>query len=465
MAYSAGSAKIDITPPLTIPYVGGLPRHSLFEGVHDELYARAVAITDVTPNKTIIMITVDALGLNNDILGPTRDFTAEVRAAVTSATTVPAANIMVASSHAHSTPETGDVRHLYTDPAKLTWLEGLRDKLAQVAVNAYNARQTVTGKYARGEIEPGSFVKNRDADFYPAGTAPIDTEIGVLTLENAAGTWRTVVVNFACHPVIMQVNPYVSADYPGAAAAWVERNVPGLDVCLFLQGAAGNINPDDDPLWDDQRSAFDAANMPNLAVIRDSFAHNERIGLALGMTVADMSNGLPGKAVTGPIKAFSEKINVASRPLPARGPYQTEFNARTQAVQDAINNGASAEEIVSLRNAAQEYEELLAAIDRGTATIDAEVQGLRFGNVAFMGMPGEPFVEFGLQLKGLSNNNRTITPVGYANDYLGYFMPQALWDAGVWESTLGCQTRMGRDAGVAIYNKAAALVTKLWQNP
>jgi hypothetical protein len=42
----AGSARVDITPPLTIPYLGYEPRHALFEGMHDPLYARAVALDD-----------------------------------------------------------------------------------------------------------------------------------------------------------------------------------------------------------------------------------------------------------------------------------------------------------------------------------------------------------------------------------------------------------------------------------
>ncbi len=37
---TAGASRIDITPPLTIPYLGFVPRHAFFEGVHDPLYAR-----------------------------------------------------------------------------------------------------------------------------------------------------------------------------------------------------------------------------------------------------------------------------------------------------------------------------------------------------------------------------------------------------------------------------------------
>ena len=42
----AGASRVDITPPLTIPYLGYEPRHAFFRGVHDPLYARALAVDD-----------------------------------------------------------------------------------------------------------------------------------------------------------------------------------------------------------------------------------------------------------------------------------------------------------------------------------------------------------------------------------------------------------------------------------
>jgi neutral ceramidase len=464
VSYSAGSAKINITPPSTIPYVGGLPRHSFFERVHDHLYAKAVAITDISPNKTMIIISVDALGLNNDILGPGRNFTREVRSAITKAIGVPAEAVMVASSHAHSTSETGDVRHLYDLPGGVKWVESLRDKLAEAAVKAYRSRQRVTATYVTGEIEAGYFGINRDAWAYPPGKAPLDPEIGVLTLRNAARTKRIVLVSFTCHPVIVQVNPMVSADYPGVATAFVERNVPGADVCMFLQGACGNIDPAPDPMW--RHPNFKPDNTPDEPAIRDSFAHAERIGLALGMTAADMCVGPPGEPVSGPVKVIRQRITAPARSdFPDRDPIQAEFDVRKKAVRAAIDRGAPVEEIVSLRIAAAELEELLATIDRGSAPIPTEVQGLRFGNVAFIGMPGEPFCEYGLALRARSSDVRSIVPVGYANDYLGYFMPPEIWDAGVWEATLGCQTRMAREAGALISDTSQQVVDQLWERP
>src|SRR3954470_20650780 len=92
----AGSAKTDITPPLSIPYLGYEPRHAFFQDVHDPLYARAVALDDGA--KQIILIATDALGYSNAILGPARNFTAEVRQRIQARTGVPAANLMITAS-------------------------------------------------------------------------------------------------------------------------------------------------------------------------------------------------------------------------------------------------------------------------------------------------------------------------------------------------------------------------------
>src|SRR5262245_46898041 len=69
----AGSAKVNITPPLTIPYLGYEPRHAFFHGVHDPLYARAAALDDGTT--ALLIIAADSIGYSNALLGPERNFT------------------------------------------------------------------------------------------------------------------------------------------------------------------------------------------------------------------------------------------------------------------------------------------------------------------------------------------------------------------------------------------------------
>ena len=48
-------------------------------------------------------------------------------------------------------------------------------------------------------------------------------------------------MNYACHADVVCQNYAVSADYPGVACRKVEEAFAPNLVCLFVQGAAGNI--------------------------------------------------------------------------------------------------------------------------------------------------------------------------------------------------------------------------------
>ena len=55
---------------------------------------------------------------------------------------------------------------------------------------------------------------------------------------------RAVVVNYACHPVVLGPrNRKISADYPGVMREIVEERCGDACLCLFIQGAGGDINP------------------------------------------------------------------------------------------------------------------------------------------------------------------------------------------------------------------------------
>ena len=57
---TAGAARVEITPPLSIPYLGYAPRHAFFEGVHDPLFARAVVVSD--GERRIALVVADSIG-------------------------------------------------------------------------------------------------------------------------------------------------------------------------------------------------------------------------------------------------------------------------------------------------------------------------------------------------------------------------------------------------------------------
>ena len=69
-----------------------------------------------------------------------------------------------------------------------------------------------------------------------------DQEVGVIRVDTLEGSNLAVIVNFACHPVVVgPEDQAVNSDFVGPMRDFVESYFGG--VCLFLQGAAGNILP------------------------------------------------------------------------------------------------------------------------------------------------------------------------------------------------------------------------------
>ena len=446
----AGTAKVNITPPLTIPYLGYEPRHALFQGVHDPLYARAVALDDGATQ--VIIIAADSIGYSNAILGPGRNFTAEVRQRIQARTGVPAAHIMLATTHAHSTPETIDLRRLLDTPAAAPWLEVLMDQLASAAAMAFEQRQPSTLKTGVGQVDGLShnrrvinqqgrivFGPERTPELKKANPGAVDRTVGVLLLTNTANGSCTVLTNFACHPVTVQVQPLVSADFPGPAMQLVEKSVPGCTNSLFLQGACADINP-----------------------IRDTtdFADVERYGLMLGGEVIKRTMQLsapdyPASATQVAVQSATVLLQV--RDLPPREPAQqlyTEASAKLAA--------ATTEDERKAWGAKQRMaEETLILIDRGSEPIPAEVQVIRIGDIALVALPGEPFVELGLAIKQRSKAAQTWV-IGYANDWIGYLTTPQAWQQGGYEVGPGPWTRVGPAGGSQLVDKAVEIIQQLW---
>ncbi|CAN5635032.1 neutral/alkaline non-lysosomal ceramidase N-terminal domain-containing protein [soil metagenome] len=446
----AGSAKVDITPPLSIPYLGYEPRHAFFQGVHDPLYARAVALDDGTTQ--IILITTDSLGYSNAILGPTCNFTAEVRQRIQARTGVPVAHIMLTASHAHSTPETCHVRRLLDTPAAEPWLQVLIDQIASAATIAFAQRKPSQLKAGAGVVEglarnrriigkDGRIIGGPETTWVePGATAgPVDTEVGVLYLEAIDDGACTVLTNFACHPVTVQVQPYVSADFPGAAMTLIEKSLPDCDNSLFLQGACGDINP--------IRNTTD-------------FDDVERYGLMLGGEVIKVAAQLSAPdypTITPTIRVERATRLLKVRDLPALEPAQ-------QAYAEAIRQQAAAATEAERARWAREQrlaEEKLLLIERGVEPIPAEVQVFRIGDVALVSLPGEPFAELGLTIKRRSPAHHTFV-IGYANGWIGYLPTAEAWRQGGYEVGEGPWTRVGPEAGPLLVETALKLLATLW---
>jgi neutral ceramidase len=444
-----GFGRVDITPPLSIPYLSYMPRQTPFQGVHDPLFARAMVADN--GETRLAILTVDALGLSTDVLGPGRDFVAETRARIERRAGVPTEHVLLAASHAHSTPQTTHIARLLDFPKAGAWLEGLMDQLADAVVQAHERLRPASLKGSVGTaagIAWNRRIVGEDGKLYRLETRPDrvrreprDEQAPVLLAESLdeRSPWHGVVANFACHPVTVQVQPLVSGDYPGYACALVERELPA-EACLFLQGAGGDVNP-----------------LRHTTNFEDVRIYGQILGAEVLKQAAYLS--APGlSAMSATLRAGRRVIALPTRPLPERETYA----GLMASAEERLRNGASETEQQRARADVRKAREVLRLIDLGTTDVPCEIQALRLGEALIVAFPGELFCQFGLDLKVASPAPITFI-AAYANGYVGYLAGRDDYALGGYETSLGPWTRLGPGATERLVAEAGLLMQEVWQ--
>jgi hypothetical protein len=92
----------------------------------------------------------------------------------------------------------------------------------------------------------------------------------------------------------------------------------------------------------------------------------------------------------------------------------------------------------------------------------AEVQVFRIGDLAVVGLPGEFFVEYGLEIKKLSPARVTFV-VGLANGCVGYVPTPEAFAQGGYEPTPWRYSRLAPEAGSACVESAGQQLASLFR--
>ena len=192
----------------------------------------------------------------------------------------------------------------------------------------------------------------------------------------------------------------ISADYPGALTRMVEESLPAGSLCLFLQGACGDINP----LNDDTRNFDDV----------------EKTGSVLAGEIISLFGKAKFRKEAenhATLRVVCRTESFKSCPLP--DPDQTAQIERGVAELERRIAQGNNDKHVAARLAL--LQETLTRIRQGDEDRTAFLQLIRIGNTVLFAMPFEPCCLLGRQLKQMAVPLIGI-PVGYANGYLGYVM-------------------------------------------
>ena len=168
-----------------------------------------------------------------------------VREATGRLTDVPPEHVVIACSHTHYGPLTEPSRD-EQGPQVESYLANLVHLLAGVVAMARASAVPCRLSFGQGKVSIGINRRERTSDGQiilgqnPSG--PVDPRVAVLRIDGVDGHPLAAVLNYACDPVSLGSRcTDISADFPGTARRVVEEQTGAM--CLFLQGAAGNINP------------------------------------------------------------------------------------------------------------------------------------------------------------------------------------------------------------------------------
>ncbi len=447
----AGTAKRCITPPIGIP-LGGTFQRPVAESVHDDLWARSLALEDA--GRGMVITSVDLLGIRPE-------FIAKVAWRVQGLIQVPAAHIIYACTHTHSGP---DVAALMHDPIDSAYCEALEEKLVESACEAWENRRTATVRYGTGQVE-GQCTNRRvlvqggkvrmNWEAIPAeeiiGRGPIDPRLGLLAFDGKDGSPIAVIVHWTCHPAIVSPEPrQISADFPGVVNRMIERFGGEGRMPIFLNGAFGNINH---ILKISQVDAMLRGTAPGRP-----FEEMERVGTAVGMEALRVL-GKAEKAESS-MAIATTRIDLPVRALPVTTP--GEANAAIARANEELGQAEMAgdparigEAIIAMTYARQ-WKMML---ERNVGSISVPLRAFRIGQVAFVTLPGEPFVELGFNVRKASRFAETYV-VGNA-DYYGYLPTGEAFAQGGYEVRTCTWSQFREDSDRALTFAAGMLLEKL----
>jgi hypothetical protein len=406
----AGFARVCISPPLGAPLAGFAARLGVSEGIHDDLFARALVLANEA--SAVALISLDVLALPDE-------FVKCVRKSIHASTGIHPDSVMIASTHTHAGPVTITTFFNPEESVNTNYMDSLSLAIDEAVMTAWRKRFPARIGVGAGRVE-GIGVNRRSPD-----QRPVDEEIGIIKVEDEGGRVRAVFVNYACHPTVLGSNNLlVTGDFPNFAIERIEESIGPDSFAMFVNGTQGNI------------SMGHSSELSAIGVITPgrTFEHAAELGhLLADATLAALPDIATDDAPT--LGALSMRVNLPLKHYPPLEETDKILREADEQLASLSGNGAPPDQLMRAKtnrlyaSITNFYAREALALPNGHLPI--ELQGLRIGETAFVAVPAEVFVEIGLRLKGLAAHKTFV--VGLANGYIGYLPTREAYEAGGYE--------------------------------
>lgn len=222
--FSAGYAKVNITPSRPTSMAGSGLRRLRYEGVHDSIFVRCVVAGNGANKVAIVSL---------DMLLVPPEVTAVLPLAL-DGSGFSLDNIYLTATHTHSSIGNWGKRlsgYLYSGPYDQKLVDDLAIRIAEAIKRA--DRSQLPAKLFAGQIPVSGMLYNRVAR--EAGT--LDSMMRVIEIRRSLDT--LLIASFTGHATCDASNSQeLSRDYPGVFTDVVEQN--GYAFALFMAGAVGS---------------------------------------------------------------------------------------------------------------------------------------------------------------------------------------------------------------------------------
>lgn len=366
-----GAFEVDITPQIGLPMDGYSARIGVNRGIHDPLLAQILVLDD-----SYLRVAIVAL----DVMAVSAVFTDKLRNSLATVLRTTLDAILICASHTHAAPaglqdwNPNDPPRTF-DPALMAFTE---ERLIDAAKNAVDRLAPARLAYSVGAIDGIGTDRNRPLP------AP-DPLVTTLRFQKPDGTPIAIAFHYACHPTVLGPQLEYSADFPGAARRRLKAAIPDA-VCLYLNGAAGNIS-----------TRFTRRNQ--------TFDEVDRLGSLLGERVIELLEHTEPCETTLEVKTITVDLPLRTFAPEITHNFQSSGNQRI--------------DVTRAEGAAIEVK--LAQTFKDRTIVPATLSVVQIGPWKLLTVPGEAFNELAADLR---QRSPWALVLGYTNDYLGYFPTQ-----------------------------------------
>jgi len=390
----AGAAKRVITPEVKAGaqvFLAGFGNNRLATGVHDELYARCLALR--AGARPVALCGVDTVGLFLEDVQRIRR-------------RVAGADVIVAATHDHEAPDT---MGLWGPAMGVSGLDEQYNALvvervaeaASAAVRALQPARLRLASYHSPELD--SFIHDNRPPVV------LDSELVILAASDRKGATIGTVVNWANHPETLgSRNTEITADYAGYFYRRLEERLGG--VAVLVVGAIGGMQS---PL---------GAKVTDPATGQAAPDNSFRKAELIGRRVADLA----AEAVLKSKPAAVKELAYAERPLRiqvSNAGYLLAAKAGVFKGRKPMGTDASISTVVGyLRLGPRSKPMFEAALLPGELYPELSQGGVQR-------LPGADYPEAAIEpaFKKLMRAPCRML-IGLANDEIGYIIPKAEWD-------------------------------------